>query len=510
MRTQLKVPAVAVVVNSEPAQVQVLTGLLEGNGLEVRAFDHAEAALAGMDRRNPPSLVVTGLRLPGVDGWRFCRLLRTPAYAAFNQVPILVVSATLAGEQASRIAADLGANAFLALPVAETEFAEQVQKLLRGESPPQLFGVLIVEDDNVQATVLKEEFEDHGYRADIALTGLEAQRKFQAGDYEAVILDHHLPDMAGNQLLGILKPLRPDTVFLAVTGDPDPKLALDWMRWGAAAFAGKPCAPEYIVELCAKARREQELLRNEYRFRSIFDNSLDGMLFAKPDGSIFAANRAACELLGRSEREICEGGHKLVADAADPRVAKAMEARARTGQFRGELNFRRRDGQAFPVTLSSTEFSLGSESLWSCIIFRDITERQRTAEALRQSEQRLALVLQATQEAFWDWDLAANTLFYSPAWWSLVGLAENELEADPALWRRLLHPEDLERADQAVATVLKEGASFQVEVRLLHKAGHFVPVQIRGFVLRDQCGKPLRVFGVNTSQAERHRAESER
>jgi leucyl aminopeptidase len=119
------------------------------------------------------------------------------------------------------------------------------------------------------------------------------------------------------------------------------------------------------------------------------------------------------------------------------------------------------------------------------------------------------------------WDIA-GTAFTDKAWkyygkgatgWgvkSLVGLAENELEADPALWRRLLHPDDLEQADQAVAGALKDGTSFQVEIRLLHKAGHYVPVQTRGFILRDQHGKPLRIFGVNTSQADRHRAETER
>jgi len=107
----------AVVVNDDVTQLRVLSGLLRKDGFETQMFETAQDALAAMDQERPPDLIVTDLYMPGIDGWRFCRLLRSSEYPLFNEVPILVVSATFAGDEASRITADLGANAFLPSPL---------------------------------------------------------------------------------------------------------------------------------------------------------------------------------------------------------------------------------------------------------------------------------------------------------------------------------------------------------------------------------------------------------
>ena len=79
----------------------MLAGLLRKEGIDATAFESAEAALADMNAARPPDLIVTDLYMPCIDGWRFCRLLRSPEYEAFNTVPIPVVSATFAGDEAS-------------------------------------------------------------------------------------------------------------------------------------------------------------------------------------------------------------------------------------------------------------------------------------------------------------------------------------------------------------------------------------------------------------------------
>ena len=137
---------------------------------------------------------------------------------------------------------------------------------------------------------------------------------------------------------------------------------------------------------------------------------------------------------------------------------------------------------------------------------------EERTEALRESEERLSLALKASRDAVWDWNLLTNTIYYSPHWWDMVGYAENELKADPDLWRRLMHPEDLERASSIVSEAITGTVenSFEVECRLLHKNGHYVPVLTRGFVLRDDSAKPVRVSGTNTDLTQRKKIEKER
>ncbi|MEI7670682.1 MAG: diguanylate cyclase [Deltaproteobacteria bacterium] len=254
----------AVVVNDDVTQLKVLSLLVRRAGLEPHAFTGAEAALAGMADRDSgmlPALVVTDLYMPGIDGWRFCRLLRSPEYAAFNRIPILVVSATFAGDEANRIAADLGAEAFLPSPVDGRRFVHQVEAIMKGEQLRTPLRVLIVESDKTQSDIIRIAFEAHGYQVATAFTVRMAADAFNKTPFDVAVLDYHLPDGTGDTLLDTFCAGRPECVCLMMTTDPGPELALIWMRRGAAAYLRKPFEPAYLIELCVRARRERALLR---------------------------------------------------------------------------------------------------------------------------------------------------------------------------------------------------------------------------------------------------------
>ncbi|MFA7350621.1 MAG: PAS domain S-box protein, partial [Methylotenera sp.] len=131
--------------------------------------------------------------------------------------------------------------------------------------------------------------------------------------------------------------------------------------------------------------------------------------------------------------------------------------------------------------------------------------------ALQNSEERLQLVLRGSRDAPWDWNLESNDLYYSPHWWAMLGYEINELATGDHLWQQIVHPEDLDKVNQAFDTVIKGGSdTYELEFRMQHKDGHYVPVLSRGFILRDGHGKPLRVSGTNTDLTERKQMEAAR
>ncbi|BDU73675.1 response regulator [Mesoterricola silvestris] len=280
---------VITLVNDDPIQLSFLSRVLERADLDVRAYASAEAALGEMDRQRPPSLVVTDLYMPGIDGWRFCRLLRSPEFAPFNAVPILVVSATYAGDEPDRIAADLGAESFLAAPVDPGLLAQRVLAILQGRQVRTLPRVLIVEDSRTLAGMLRRTFHEHGYRADSASTVAEALAAFGDAAYDVAVLDYHLPDGLGDTLLDAFRSARPDCVCLMMTTDPGPALAMDWMKRGAADYLRKPFQVDFLLERCARARRERALLRVqdmlEQRTRELRESEtrMGAFLSAVPD-----------------------------------------------------------------------------------------------------------------------------------------------------------------------------------------------------------------------------------
>ncbi len=317
----------AVVVNDDLTQLNVLSGLVRKAGMEPRAFAAAEAALVDMsiwtegrvgDICALPSIIVTDLYMPGIDGWRFCRLLRSPEYTAFNHVPILVVSATYASDEAERIAADLGAEAFLSSPVDGRRFVEQVQAILNGKRVRTPLRVLIVEDSRSLAALIKETFAAHGYQADTALTARSAAEAFEKTVYDVAVLDYHLPDGTGGALLDTFRVQRPDCVCLMMTSDTRPDLALDFMKQGAAAYLKKPFEPNYLIELCARARRERAMMRvqdllemrtrdlqeSEARFRNAMGATQDGLWdWDIPSGRVYFSP-AYLGMLGYSSDEL--------------------------------------------------------------------------------------------------------------------------------------------------------------------------------------------------------------
>jgi PAS domain S-box-containing protein len=141
----------------------------------------------------------------------------------------------------------------------------------------------------------------------------------------------------------------------------------------------------------------------------------------------------------------------------------------------------------------------------------DITDRKEAEHSLLQAEERLRLVIEGSNDAPWDWDLEANQLYYSPRWWNMLGYAVDELPSDAGLWGRLLHPEDAPHIQAFFsATLAGETATYEIEFRLRHKDGHYVPVLSRGYVLRNGEGKAIRASGVNTDLTERKRIDEAR
>src|SRR5262249_21239996 len=111
----------------------------------------------------------------------------------------------------------------------------------------------------------------------------------------------------------------------------------------------------------------------EERFRSLFENSIDAVLLSTPEGTIEAANPASSRLFGWSVEEICGiAGFGLV-DPSDGRLQTLLEERKRTGRFRGELFYKRKDGSIFLGEVSSAFYQDHSGATKAAVIIRDVT-----------------------------------------------------------------------------------------------------------------------------------------
>ena len=82
----------AIVVNDDPVQLRLTTSVLRKEGLRVFPLLNAVEALQLINQRHQVDIIITDLHMPSIDGWRFCRLLRSSDYPGLNHVPILVAA----------------------------------------------------------------------------------------------------------------------------------------------------------------------------------------------------------------------------------------------------------------------------------------------------------------------------------------------------------------------------------------------------------------------------------
>ena len=155
--------------------------------------------------------------------------------------------------------------------------------------------------------------------------------------------------------------------------------------------------------------------------------------------------------------------------------------------------------------MSHLNLQLKTTELENVIIERD----QRTL-VLAEREERLGLMLSASQAAIWDWDIPNKTLLYSSDWMQLFGVGLDEMTDNVLEWRERVHPDDVVSMDAWVNEgLLHPNKPFHREYRMRHKRGHYMWVSMHAVALHDENGVPYRAVGTILDISQRKHAENE-
>jgi diguanylate cyclase (GGDEF)-like protein/PAS domain S-box-containing protein len=258
----------------------------------------------------------------------------------------------------------------------------------------------------------------------------------------------------------------------------------------------------------------RRLALSEQRVRGVLEAAPDAMLVSEPGGRIVWANSQAERLFGYARAELIgQLVEILVPEVARERHVALRDGYTRTPMNRDmgsplELRGRRKDGSTFPadIRLSPQDTEDGLRIISTV---RDISERQRAMQALRDSEQRWQFALEGARDGVWDWNLTTNEVFFSRQWKAMLGHEEHEIAHDLQEWDKRVHPDDKAGAYADIEKHLKgETPYYQNEHRLRCKDGTYKWILDRGMIVsRDASGKPTRLIGTHTDITERKQAE---
>ncbi|MBH8553919.1 PAS domain S-box protein [Nostocaceae cyanobacterium CENA357] len=139
---------------------------------------------------------------------------------------------------------------------------------------------------------------------------------------------------------------------------------------------------------------------------------------------------------------------------------------------------------------------------------KEVAERKRTEEILRETEQRWQLALRGNNDGIWDWNLKTNEVFFSARWKQMLGYEEQEISNHLDERVKRVHPDDLDCVTKAVADHFVKTTPFYInEHRVLCKDGSYKWILDRGQALWDENGKVVRMVGSHTDITEHKQAE---
>ena len=131
------------------------------------------------------------------------------------------------------------------------------------------------------------------------------------------------------------------------------------------------------------------------------------------------------------------------------------------------------------------------------------TDHQHTSD-----EERFLLAVRGANDGLWDWDLAANSVYYSPRWYEMLGIIANDAPATLDTWLARVHPADRERVRKALKSFAATPQQrLTLEHRLRHDNGRYRWMLVRAAARRDADGRAVRVAGWHTDVTEDKHAE---
>jgi len=375
--------------------------------------------------------------------------------------------------------------------------------------------VLVVDDSKYMRFKLRQILENDGYTVIEAENGVQALSICEQKKPEIILMDCMMPVMDGFTACTRLRELPggdrvPVIMITSLNDDKDVDLAFEA---GATDYITKPihwAVLRHRVRRMLHARHtEASLDQSEAFTRTLISHTLDGIITIDTRGKVQSCNPAAERIFGYMSEEVIGRDINMLMpkfySEYDSCPAAGLQS---TEEYRGagavrEITGRRKDGSTLIIELTVSEFYFGEQWLFT-VILRDITERKKAVEALRESEERYRTLTENTYDLICEIDGGSRYLYLSPNYKDVLGYEPGELVGRKVT--DFVYPEDYLPVKLAFRRVFENNTLGQVIYRFIHKNGELRWFESTGKTYQTVTGERRVVF-VSRDITERQRYE---
>jgi len=374
--------------------------------------------------------------------------------------------------------------------------------------------ILYIEDDPGLARLVQKRLGRAGYSVDIAADGEQGIAQYHADSYDVVFVDQTLPVYDGLEVIRILgsNGSLPPTVMITGTGDE--RVAVEAMKLGAGDYIVKDAGTKYLELLPSvivkvlqqrraveeKQRAEQTLRKNEQKYRTILENITEGYFENDLHGNFTFFNDSLLDVYGYTKDELLHMNYRQFMDQENAtKVYQAYNKIYSTGEADRAIQFeiiRKDETRRWLENSVSLMRDKDGKPTGFRGISRDVTERKKMEDALRESEERFRQFFENEPEYCYMTSPEGIILDINNAALKMLGYTKEEL-VGKAL-QTVCAPEFLPQFEQHIAHWKKAGSIKDQEICVVSKDGRRRTVLLSIGAVRDEGGKI--VYGVSVQR----------
>ncbi|MBF0195345.1 MAG: PAS domain S-box protein, partial [Magnetococcales bacterium] len=263
-------------------------------------------------------------------------------------------------------------------------------------------------------------------------------------------------------------------------------------------------------DITESKQAENLLVKSERKYRLLMEYANDAIFVADTQtGIILDTNMAGAKLVGRSVDKII-GMHQSQLHPTEmvEEYKTLFEKQVRFGSgVLTDIVVQHKDGRHVPVEIRAGVTDLGDSQVIQGI-FRDVTERKKVEDALKDNKERLSKAQEIAHLGNWEWDIIKGTLFWSDEVYRIFGLEPFELSATYDVFLNSVHPDDRATISEAVTQSLESpDIPYDIQHRVIHPSGEVRVVRELAEIERDAEGKAVRMMGIVHDITELKEAE---
>jgi len=400
----------------------------------------------------------------------------------------------------------------------------------KGEAP---FAVLVIDGNEEHQILSVAALTRKGWVVRTATSGKQGLQLAIANRFDAIVVGSKLREATGVEVLRLLAERLPEVPKIFVVPTDGEEAALQAMKSGASSYIVKTprytellpgIVEEHIVEarnrrrlaeteqiqaqvLTERKTAEERLSQSEARLRMILRQAPILLWSTDKELRVTSAMGGGFRSLDTSrsaERGLTLHEYFSVQDEDLEPIAshrRALAGESVTTQIEWQ-------GRSYDVHIEPLRTAKAAVVGTIGVAF-DVSERTRTEETLRRSEERFRLLGRATNDVVWDWDLQTDGMWVNENASKMFGYRAEEIEPTGTWWTERIHPEDRERVVASLDQLVQSGGtSWTTEYRFRRHDGTFATLVNRSHVLHDGAGHPVRVIGsgMDVTQARKKEA----